>query len=300
VINIEVISKPRGNGKTYDLIMKSAETGVPILTAHNTRYILEEANRLGVKIPEPMSIGLYKIYKEHNGFNSSNWNGKLLIDDVDYVLNRLLDAEVDTVTVTSENEPKTLGELYDELFNEMEKINDEQICKMNMWENFKGGNMNNMYSYLPANDSESITWRCRTPSNQNEIKDVNIIVPNKVVEVTFADGTKTKSVCLEPDVFSLETAISICISKKIMGGSSAYNNAVKRGMEVYEDKLKKIESDKTEQDRIAKKKAKREAYLARRVAKREAAEKEKAISIQTEAYIRAMEEMENRKNGENS
>lgn len=55
------------------------------------------------------------------------------------------------------------------------------------------------------------------------IVDVNIIVPNKVVEVTFTDGSKQKSVCKEPDVFNLEQAISICITKQIMGGSSKYN-----------------------------------------------------------------------------
>lgn len=132
--------------------------------------------------------------------------------------------------------------------------------------------------------------------NRNEITDVNIIVPDKVVEVTFVDGTKQKSVCREPDTFSLETAISICISKKIMGSSSAYNNAVKRGLKVYKDKQKKIEADKVEQERIAKRKAKKDAYKARCAAKKEAAEREKAIAIQTEAYIRAMEEMENRKN----
>lgn len=126
----------------------------------------------------------------------------------------------------------------------------------------------------------------------NGIKDVNIIVPDKVVEVTFTDGEKQKSVCQEPDTFSLETAISICLSKKIMGGSSAYNNAIKRGMRVYTDKLKKIEAEKAEQARIAKRKAKKDAYKARCAAKREAAEKERAIEIQKEAYIRAIQELE--------
>jgi hypothetical protein len=131
--------------------------------------------------------------------------------------------------------------------------------------------------------------------NSNEITDVNIIVPNKVVEVTFVDGTKQKSVCQGPDTFSLETAISICISKKIMGGSGAYNNAIKRGMKVYGNKIKKFEEEKEEQERIAKKRAKREVYKARRVARKEQEEKERAIEIQKEAYIRALEEVEKRK-----
>ena len=81
------------------------------------------------------------------------------------------------------------------------------------------------------------------------IKDVNILVENKVVEVTFENKTKEKAVCLEPDVFDLERAISICLAKKIMGGSSAYNNAVKKGLKVYNDKLKQEASDKEEKER---------------------------------------------------
>lgn len=137
-----------------------------------------------------------------------------------------------------------------------------------------------------------------------QIADVNIIVPNKVVEVTFADGTKEKSVCREPDTFSLESAISICISKKIMGGSSAYNNAVKRGMKVYEDKQKREAAEKAEQERIEKKRAKRLAYKERRAAKRaeeenqrKAREREEQIEIQTEAYMRAMDIMRNENRG---
>ena len=126
-----------------------------------------------------------------------------------------------------------------------------------------------------------------------KIKDVDVIVENKVVEVAFADGTKTKSVCSESDTFSLETAISVCIAKKIMGGSSAYNNAIKRGMKVYNDKLKKNAADKAEQERIERKRAKRAERSKRKAIEKEQAEKERQIEIQKEAYIRAMEYMKN-------
>lgn len=136
------------------------------------------------------------------------------------------------------------------------------------------------------------------------VVDVNIIVPDKVVEVTFADGTKEKSVCREPDTFSLESAISICISKKIMGGSSAYNNAVKRGMKVYEKKLEFEKYQKEEQERIEKKRAKRLAYKERRATERaeeenqrKEREREEQIAIQTEAYLRAMDIMKNESRG---
>lgn len=117
-----------------------------------------------------------------------------------------------------------------------------------------------------------------------KIKDVKIIVENKVVEVLFADGDKQKSVCREPDVFSLETAISICITKHVLGGSNLYNKAVRNGLKYYENKLKKAEAEEKEKERIEKRKAKLAAHKKRRAEKR----KEEQIETQKEAYLRAM------------
>lgn len=41
-----------------------------------------------------------------------------------------------------------------------------------------------------------------------EIINVKMKVENKVVEVTFADFTTEKAVCIEPDVFDMERAIA--------------------------------------------------------------------------------------------
>lgn len=169
---------------------------------------------------------------------------------------------------------------------------------------YRGENM--MDYYVRAFNTEMLPIEKILACREKDIRivDVNIIVPDKVVEVTFVDGTKEKSVCREPDVFSLESAISICISKKIMGGSSAYNNAVKRGIKVYEDKQKKEAAEKLEQERIAKKRAKRLAYKERRAAKRveeekqrKAREREDQIAIQTEAYLKAMDIMKSENRG---
>lgn len=148
------------------------------------------------------------------------------------------------------------------------------------------------YCFNTSLDFSKIEWDVK----QTKIVDINVIVQNKVVECTFADGTKEKSVCREPDTFSMERAISICISKHIIGGSSQYNNAVKAGMKVYSDKLKKEANEKAELERIEKKRAKRIAYKerrAKRLAEEETArlqaEREEIIEIQKEAYIRAME-----------
>lgn len=271
MVSIEIICKGRGQGKTYDLILESARTGVPILTAYNSKHIVDQARLIGAKILQPMTVKEYKYFKDNGSLlNSKNWKGKLLIDEVDGVLEQLLGVKVEKVTCTPDS------------MNEKEKK--IMPTNFNYYENLLRG------TYKVHIDKDRIKFP--------EIKDVNIIVSNKVVEVTFADGTKEKSVCREPDTFSLESAISICISKKVMGGSSAYNNAVKRGMKVYEDKQKREATEKAEQERIEKKRAKRLAYKERRAVKRaeeekqrKAKEREEQIAIQMEAYLRAMKEI---------
>lgn len=246
MIYINLICKGRGQGKTYDLILESARTGIPILTPYPTKHIISMAKEIGQCIPEPIYIDSYL----RNCRGRINFGGEVLIDEIDGVLEKLLHVQVKTATLTQT------------LLTEKEN--------------------NIMVKY------ENTATAIACP----KITDVNIIKPKQVVEVTFADGTKTKSVCRYPDVFSLEQAIAICIGKKIMGGSSVYNNAIKRGLKVYDDKLKKEEIDKAEQERIANKRAKRIAYKKRKVAEREQAEKERQIEIQKEAYIRAMEYMQ--------
>ena len=141
----------------------------------------------------------------------------MLIDNVELVLNDLLGAEVVTATCTPDN--------------------------------MKGEN--NMNSFEKEYGNIWVTPPSVKVNSCTQVADVNIIVPDKVVEVTFLDGTKEKCVCREPDVFSLEQAIGICISKKVMGGSSAYNNAVKHGIKVYE--IKFVKSRWTRKNRNASK-----------------------------------------------
>lgn len=120
-----------------------------------------------------------------------------------------------------------------------------------------------------------------------EIIDVNIIVSNKVVEVTFLDGDKQKAVCQEPDVFSLEQAISICLTKHLLGGTGAYNKAVKNGVKVYTENQEEMRRVKAEEERIAKWRAKKATYMKRRAERR----REEQIEIQKEAYVRAIREI---------
>ena len=118
----------------------------------------------------------------------------------------------------------------------------ENICENNLWNIFAHG-------LICSSDFNPNLITITRPKAEVHIKDVNIIVPNKVVEVTFEDDTKEKAVCNENDTFSLEQAIAICIGKKIMGGSGAYNNAVRRGVKVYENKLNKEIANMEEKER---------------------------------------------------
>jgi len=129
------------------------------------------------------------------------------------------------------------------------------------------------------------------------ISDVQIVVEDKVIVVTFNDGTSEKAVLCDGDTFSLEQGISICLAKKLLSyqtgghGSREYNKIIKRGMKVYNDKLKAEAEKKRKEEE---EKARRERIAAKKYAKRlrrENAEKEKQIEIQKEAYLRAMREL---------
>lgn len=147
------------------------------------------------------------------------------------------------------------------------------------------------------------------------IKDINIIVPDKVVEVTFADGLKEKMVCHKDDTFNLRNCLFIAIAKHLYKKNytfegiewkafelthlKKYVKIVDTALKAFDKKRKDIvkleENRKAELESIERKRAKKQAYKERRVAKREQSEKEKQIEIQREAYIQAMKVMEENK-----
>jgi hypothetical protein len=144
--------------------------------------------------------------------------------------------------------------------------------------------LNEMLSYtMPISMYSPIVIKDR----RSVVADVNVIVPNKVVEVTFANGSKQKTVCSENDEFSLELAISICITKNLIGGTSNYNKAVDNGIKVYETKLQRQEQDRKEEERIKAKRIKLATKRAEKIARKKEEEKERLIEIQKEAIIRA-------------
>lgn len=114
---------------------------------------------------------------------------------------------------------------------------------------------------------------------------------DRVVKVTFDDGSFTKSVCQENDIFDLDVGITVCLMKKMLddgkgNGTRIYNDIIRDAHKLINDK----ENEKIEQQ-LEKEKLKKKAHKAmmKRQAKKLKA-KEEAIDIQKQAFIRAMQE----------
>lgn len=119
-----------------------------------------------------------------------------------------------------------------------------------------------------------------------DIKDV-IVYNDHVVVVEFVDGTTEKAVLHPEDQFSIEQGISICISKKLVGGSSIYNKLIDRAIKVMiNNDAEKTKREQEEEVRKERKKKNDEKKARRKVAQRE-----KYIETQKEAYIRALREV---------
>ena len=119
-----------------------------------------------------------------------------------------------------------------------------------------------------------------------DIKDV-IVHNNCVVIVEFTDGTSEKAVLHPYDEFSVEQGISICITKKLVGGSSIYNKLINRAIKVMINN--DAEKTKREQEEEARKERKKKNDEKK--ARRKAAKREEYIETHKEAYIRALREV---------
>lgn len=114
----------------------------------------------------------------------------------------------------------------------------------------------------------------------DRIKSVNVIVPEKVMEVHFYDGQKVKVVCDKEDTFDLERGLYIAIAKKLYKETHTeygieqeayhltffklYEKYVKEGVKLYHKDLEEKQKKLAEEERIKRYKEKRKAYKARR------------------------------------
>mgnify|MGYP002592460417 CR=1 FL=1 len=120
------------------------------------------------------------------------------------------------------------------------------------------------------------------------VKDVSVY-NNKVVEVTFTNNTKEKSICDDMDKFDIDRGIEVCILKYLLGGSNGYNNLIKSIRKKYDDKLDNQKKEAERHEQMKRKRAKRQAAKKRRAERK----REEQIEMQKEAYVRAMKEMKN-------
>ena len=92
---MEVCNLPRGRGKTTYLIYRSHVTQIPILCMNQShvKNVKDMAKRLELTIPEPISVSDYLE-------NHTNTPKRLLVDEALYVLRQILNAEIDTVSLT--------------------------------------------------------------------------------------------------------------------------------------------------------------------------------------------------------
>ena len=93
----------RGSGKTTKLIKRSNAIDIPILTATKFRAeaLYRDAERMGLKIPSPITIEEY--LRDRNKFKYSDvFRDGLLIDDVEDVLQQIFAGiPIREVTVTN-------------------------------------------------------------------------------------------------------------------------------------------------------------------------------------------------------
>lgn len=227
---------PRASGKTTLLIKESAKTGRPIIEPNtaSARYVEEQAKEMGLNIPEPIAASQFELWR-----GRYNCIDEFLIDEVDSVLANIFDKRIGTATYT----PKEMEEL-----NNMNKtatsVSSSSVCDINssittnvgrtamnihtstkaekaidLGEGFQITNEGLSYDlswqnthYSPISASFLTAEKGWT---SEQIWDINVIVPEKVVEITFCDMKKEKMVCHKDDTFDLRKCCFIAIAKHL-------------------------------------------------------------------------------------
>ena len=202
----------------------------------------------------------------------------------------------------------------------------EEKCLEKVVANSDSGNKNDTFTFNAKKENKEmrkqevgLTQRERIENKMKEyihksgVCSVNIIVPNRVVEVTFNDYfyTKVKTVCDKNDIFSLERALYIAYAKQRYNGTYTsegiekkadefkyekfYVSKVKNALKVYECQQKLAALNKEEEEIKLRQKQKRHERNERRRARRAEERKNEQIAIQKEAYLQAMMEFEEEK-----
>lgn len=120
---------------------------------------------------------------------------------------------------------------------------------------------------------------------------------DRVVKVTFQDGTFRRAVCSKNDTFDIDVGITICLLKYLFGANDAnkiYNNTIRDCHKIIaeQEKEKKLRVERKEKARAEKRKAELKK------AARQAKARQELIDIQTQAYLNAMRKHEEEGGGD--
>lgn len=144
---------------------------------------------------------------------------------------------------------------------------------------FTNNELREMFGLDPYKPAEESVYPTPKPVKVETYND-------RVVKVTFKDGSFTKSVCSDNDTFDLDVGITICILKRVMGknGHKLYNNMMR-------DIHKIMDENEKDKEKARKEKAERKAKQ-RKTELKAAAKKAKArqdqIDIQKTAFVEAL------------
>ncbi len=118
---MKILTGNRGSGITTTLVLESAEYNRPIITTGSTEYLIDYAERMGIEIPEPISLNDKNLVD--NIKNRSDIKDGVIIDSVGIVLKKLLhEAGINTDTII------TAGMSFDfyEQFPEMREVLEQE------------------------------------------------------------------------------------------------------------------------------------------------------------------------------
>lgn len=231
LIHIELLRMPRGSGKTTFLIKESARTGKPIITATgvDVQQIVDMAQEMGVKIPEPISAFRWINNRSYYRDSKLVLADSFLIDDVDRVLTTVFNGSINKVTYTPKEMKfingisavdyrinaygnleaycgEDMGWILVKNLNESEK---SEMCTDN-------ATLNDGVDYIFYQNYKACENIDKASiDTQSIIAGINVIVPKKVVEIIFINGTKEKMVCHENDTFDLRKCCFIAIAKHL-------------------------------------------------------------------------------------
>lgn len=130
-------------------------------------------------------------------------------------------------------------------------------------------------------------------ANERYVKMVEVVdvqtYNDRVVKLTFTDGTFTKAVCGKNDIFDLDTGITICLIKKMLGnnGHKKYNDLLRN---IH--KLMELNEERKQTAILAEKKRKEKLHKAQMKAiAKKLKHKEELIDIHKQAILRADHEL---------